>query len=379
MKRFIIFLIFLPLIWVACDKDKQIYSPALIDGNYRIPEAIENDWETAHVSTVGMDQAIIEDMIELPKTDQHSILIVKAGKLVYEEYFEGPNIPWNVPWDEPITVPHEIIQYTLNTIHYQASATKSVVSALIGICMDRGLIENVDQKIKEFFPQYDALFDEEKSEIALKDVLTMRAGIRWENGDTYHMDHNENQWVRYVLSRPMAHAPGEVFRYNDGLSVLLAEIVRSVSGVRADRFAEQHLFGPLGITNYYWMRSNSGEIAGGWGLYIRPRDMAKFGALFLQRGKWNGQILISESWVRESTRTRVNGVFGTLRYGYQWWRMEFNASGRFFESFFAWGAGSQQIFVIEDLDLVIVFTGRSDDAFELNQTMIEEYIIPACL
>ncbi len=379
MKLSIYLLLIFSLFLAGCDKKESVNSPVTNEGAYKIPEAIDNDWETAHLTDVNMSQSIIEAMMALPESDHHSILIVKEGKLVYEEYFPGSNIPWNVPWDEPNDEAERSIEYTIETIHYQASATKSVVSALIGICLDQGLIVSVDQKIKGFFSQYEELFDEQKSEITLNDVLTMRSGIRWESDDTYNMDHNSYEWVHYVLSRPMAHTPGTVFRYNDGLSVMLAEIVQDVSGLRADLFAERYLFEPLGINNYYWMKSNSNEIAGGWGLYLRPRDMAKFGALFLQKGEWNGQTIVSESWVQESTRARVYSTSGSNHYGYQWWQTNFRIDDRSYETFFAWGAGSQNIYIIQELDLVVVFTAGSDSVFSLNKMYIEEYIIPACV
>jgi CubicO group peptidase (beta-lactamase class C family) len=190
---------------------------------------------------------------------------------------------------------------------------------------------------------------------------------------------------RYVLERPVAMPPGTKFVYNSGISLMLGEIVRKVSKLPADKFAERYLFSPLGITNYYWQKAPNGVVNTLGGLWLRPRDMAKIGQLFLNGGRWNGKQIVSEEWVKESTKQQVGAGqlpawFSADGYGYQWWLGSFQVRGQTFESYSARGQGGQFIIIFPALQTVAVFTGWNDNEL-LGQPldMIRKYILPATM
>jgi CubicO group peptidase (beta-lactamase class C family) len=189
--------------------------------------------------------------------------------------------------------------------------------------------------------------------------------------------------VRYALARPLVGPPGTTFVYNSGIAITLGEIIYKVSGVRADKFAERYLFAPLGIADYYWWKYPNGTVQTGGGLQLRSRDMAKIGYLFLNGGRWQGKQIVSEEWVKESTKPQVGA--GQLpawaqaqSYGYQWWLGAFRVRDRVVESYSAQGRGGQFIFVFPALQMVAVFTGWNDNKL-WNQPldMLQQYILPA--
>jgi CubicO group peptidase (beta-lactamase class C family) len=301
----------------------------------------------------------------------HSILLVKDGKLILEEYFPGE------------TVFGQYINFRRNTLHNLHSVTKSFTSALIGIALDQGIIESVDQDLATFFPELADVFQgTAKTEIQLKHLLTMSSGLNWDEG-TYPYTDSRNDHIQmdrsgdpvgFVLDRPLVAEPGSTFVYNSGLSITLGEIIFKVSGRRADEFAAEHLFQPLGIENFNWVRYSNGTIQAGGGLNLRPRDMAKFGQLFLNGGEWRGQRVISEEWVQDST-----GPQGPNQgYGYQWWLTSFTINGQELATFSAQGRGGQFIFVFPALDFIAVFTGGNDnDRGAQPFAMLGLHILPA--
>ena len=207
----------------------------------------------------------------------------------------------------------------------------------------------------------------------------MTAGLSWDEW-TYpytdvrndHVAMNDSKDpVRYVLERPLVATAGEKFGSSSGITIALGEIVHQVSGLKADKFAERTLFGPLGITNYYWWSYPSGFVQTGGGLCLRPRDMAKIGYLYLNGGRWQGKQIVSEEWVKESTKNRVDAKqfpnwINADGYGYQWWLRSFKVGDRVIPSYHAAGRGGQFIFVVPELDIVAVFTGWNDNELALQ-------------
>lgn len=179
----------------------------------------------------------------------HSVLLIKNGKLAVEEYFSGQDSQGRYQ------------AFTRETLHEMHSATKSVNSILIGIAIDQHLIRGVEEKISTFFPEYSDIFtNKQKDAIRLKDLLSMTAGLSWDEWTHPYTDPRNDaaamagrtDFFRYVLEKPVAAAPGAKFVYNSGISLLLGEIVCRASGSKADKFAERYLFSPLGISNYAW-------------------------------------------------------------------------------------------------------------------------------
>ena len=301
----------------------------------------------------------------------HSILIVKDGKLLIERYFPGQDESGKVQ------------QFERATLQDIASATKSINSLLIGIAIDQGLIRNVDQKISVFFPEYADLFaDPKKDAIRLRDCLSMTTGLAWDEW-TYPYSDSRNDHVamnasgdpiRYVLERPAVASPGTKFNYNSGVAILLGEIIHKASGLRADKFAERYLFGPLGIAEYQWLAYPNGTIQSGGGLWLRPYDMAKIGQLCLDGGRWNGKQIVSSSWIEASIQQHAPD----RTYGYQWWLGNLVVQGRQIPVFAAQGRGGQFILIFPDLRMVAVFTGWNDGALgEQPFDLMKRYVLPA--
>ncbi len=341
---------------------------------YNVPQKLDDGWDTLSYKALGINESKIQSMVKAILNEEyekiHSVLVVKAGKLIIEEYFYS---------------------FDHNIKHVIHSDTKSVTSALFGIAVDQGHITDLNRKLSDYFSEYSKLFqDKDKRKITLKHLLTMTGGFDWDESSYSYRDirnshvsmNISDHQIRFVLERAMLYQPGETFKYNSGLSIVLGEIIRRTTSYRADKFAEKYLFGPLGISDYKWSSYPNGTLQTGGGLQLIPRDMAKFGYLFLSGGTWKGKRIISEKWVSESTKEHVNlSYFG---YGYQWWRRTYfdMKTGASIKSFFAWGYGGQYIFVFPKLDAVVVFTGgnyldrqKARAPFEI----LDHYIIPALI
>jgi CubicO group peptidase (beta-lactamase class C family) len=310
-------------------------------------------WRTAQPEAQGMDAQKLDEMqtaIQRQHLDLHSLLIVHNGYLVSETYFGA---------------------YQAGTPHELYSCTKSFVSTLVGIALDQGKIDRTDHALVDFFSnRIIANLDARKQAITLDDVLTMRSGLDWQEGDpAYRELYNSRDWVQNMLDRPMAAAPGSQFNYCSGCSHLLSAVVQQATGMNPRAFAEQKLFKPLGISNFTWETDSAGLPIGGWGLQLTPRDMAKLGYLFLHGGQWDGKQIVSNAWVENATRKHTPGD-GSLGYGYQWWTYPS------LEAYTALGRYGQTIFVIPRLDLVIVTTAQIDNHDPIFE-LIEQYIVPA--
>jgi CubicO group peptidase (beta-lactamase class C family) len=206
--------------------------------------------------------------------------------------------------------------------------------------------------------------------MTLDDLLTMRSGLDWQEGDpAIRAMYMSSDWVKVVLDEPMITAPGSKFNYCSGCSHVLSAVLQQATNMNPRDFADQYLFKPLGITNVNWDTDADGTPIGGWGLQLTPRDMAKLGYLYLHRGQWEGQQIVSAEWVKDATRTHTE-TDGNLGYGYQWWTYPS------LEAYTALGRGGQTIFVVPRLDLIVVTTAELDNHDPIFQ-LIEQYIVPA--
>ncbi|MCI0436143.1 MAG: beta-lactamase family protein [Gemmatimonadetes bacterium] len=216
-------------------------------------------------------------------------------------------------------------------VHTLQSVTKSVTSALIGIAVTRGEITGTQAPLLSFFDDYDlSRVDARLRRATLDDLLTMRTGIEWHEQDrpldetntTWQLE-NSRDWVRFTLDQPMDAEPGEKWVYNSGGSHLMSAVLRRATGLTADRYAELHLFGPLGIRDYHWKLTPTGLPDTEGGLYLEAEQLARIGYLFLRGGEWDGRRIISADWVSASTDRRVDRVNAQgWGYGYQWWRLD---------------------------------------------------------
>jgi len=338
---------------------------------YQVPEKIDDDWETSDLEAEGVDPKKINELMEnILKGDIkniHSILLVKNGKLIFEEYFYG---------------------YDRDTRHMLASVTKSVTSILVGIAIDKQMIGSVNEKVYEFFPEYKGTrWIDQKYDINLKHVLTMTAGLDWDeitnlhphyknpNTGMYRTDHP----IKYILNKRKVATPGERWNYNSGLTVLLGGIIKNTSGRYADKFAEQYLFKPLGIADYKWLKHPDGTIYTHGDLFLKPRDMAKIGYIMLNQGKWENKQIVSNAWIQESIREHID-TFKGYGYGYQWRCGKTLICDQEIEAFWASGTGGQKIYVFPKLDLVVVFTSKIFDnksGHARNESLLANFVIPA--
>lgn len=355
---------------------------------YQVPEHTGDGWETAALGDVGMDQTLVERLVDDINnnvyTEVHSVVIIKDNRLVFEAYFPGHI--FNINGENYHGV---LTDYNRDSLHNTHSATKSIVSALAGIAIDQGFIPDVNEKIFTYFDDCADLKTDEKDKITVEHLLTMTSGFEWNEWDVSvnNNDHDLVRFnqsldpVRYLLSKPLVTEPGTAFYYNGGAVDVLGEVVRIASGMRLDDFSEQYLFGPLGVVDYRWQTLRSGMICGHGDIYIRPRDLAKFGALFLNNGVWNGERIISEAWVRTSREEYIHlpWVSWADGYGYLWWLRAYHADNGIFDAYRADGWGGQQVVVFPGLSMVVVFTGAN----YVNDTPCEEilnrYILPALL
>jgi CubicO group peptidase (beta-lactamase class C family) len=342
---------------------------------YRVPPQADGEWEVASLEREDIDAAKIAAMMQRLINDDiphiHSVLMVKNGRLVLEEYLNG---------------------YARNAKHDLMSASKSVTSILVGMARDQGKIESVDCRLLAFFPSYrDIDWGGLKKEIRLKHVLTMSAGLAWNAWQCAGGDRLETttemirspDWIKFVLARKAVDPPGTRFLYNNGLTLLLGAIIKNTTALSADDFAAEQLFRPLGITDFSWQKNADGTVNTAWGLRLRPRDMAKIGYLMLKDGTYKGQPIVSSAWVRESTTSRfTKDILLGGGYGYQWWRGETLINEKRVDLFYAAGKGGQNIFVVPTLELVVVITSKtSNDGFGeyRPQALMTTYILPAVL
>jgi len=284
-----------------------------------------------------------------------SVTVVRNGYVVLDAYF------------------HPFKKGLKHIIH---SDTKSVMSALIGIAIDRGEIKSVHQPVTGFFPgRTIANFDDRKRAMTLEHLLTMTSGLncRDRSRDGWlglSRMLNSPDWTQYVLDMPMAQAPGQQFRYCNGASFLLSAILQNATNTSAFGYANTHLFGPLGIKDVYWRNTSKGVTVGYGEMYMHPHDMAKFGWLYLNKGRWAGRQIVPNTWVETSTRRHVETSSGRY-YGYQWWG---DASGYYM----ALGYRGQQIIVVPAKNLVVVFTSDLGlPNIRTPRNLLEQFIIPA--
>lgn len=311
-------------------------------------------WTTKSPESQGMDATALEavyDDVEASGADVRSLLVVRHGYIVAEEYFT-PQL------------------YDVNNTHILFSVTKSVVSCLIGIAIDLGFIDNTSQLLLDFFPERTvANMSTWKEEITLEDVLMMRSGFQWDedNYDEYNdffAMRDSADWVQYVLDRPMAYEPGSTFYYNSGNSHLLAAIINVTTGMTPLSFADQYLFEPLGISQRAWTIDPQGINFGGSNLALRPRDMAKFGLLYLNNGTWDDSQIVSSEWVERSS-SGPSTPYTHVSYGYQWWIDDQH------NWYSARGYNGQFIYVIGEQDIVVVFSSDVEDYFPYDGTVYD--------
>jgi len=350
MHRLVIVLLvvlLLTTLGIACTPDKSQDSYWPTEG-----------WQSSSPELQGMDSEKLAAMFELIKSQGFkidSVTIIRQGYLVAEA---------------------AVYPYRTQERHVVNSCTKSVISALIGIAIEQGYIESVDQPLLSFFPNHrPANSSPEKEAITLEHVLMMASGLKCRDSYLYNWQGlrqmwPHDDWVQYILDLPMEAQPGDKFEYCNSGSFLLSAIIQQTTGRTALEFAQENLFQPLGIQDVEWPANPQG-ITKGWGdLQLRPHDMTKIGYLFLNQGQWDGQQIVPAEWVEQSTRKHIDATLED-GYGYQWWITDYGV-------YMALGYAGQFIFVLPEEQLVVAVTSQlADRDFYTPQNLLEQFIIPA--
>ncbi|MDX1547576.1 MAG: serine hydrolase [Rhodothermales bacterium] len=252
--------------------------------------------------------------------------------------------------------------YQGRDVHTLQSVTKSVAATLIGVALARGEIAGLDAPLLSFFQDYDLSgVDERLHRATLEDLLTMRSGIEWHEQDrpldetntTLQLERSAD-WIQFTLDQPMDAAPGETWVYNSGGSHLMSGVIRHATGRFIDAYAEDHLFGPLGIDDYHWKTTPTGYPDTEGGLYLEAAQLAKIGYLYLRGGVWDGRRILDPGFVAAATARQVDRVNAPgWGYGYQWWRLDRDGVA-------VWaglGFGGQFLLVLPEHDLIGVVNG----------------------
>lgn len=337
------------------------------------PETRDDGWRVDRPSTGGFDPKALAALTERIQAGEvpnvHAVLVEHDGRLIFERYFRGRDESWGRSLG--------VVDHGPGTLHDLRSVTKSVTSALLGIALGADHTTVVRQPIASFFPNLADAVGEGIDQVTLHHVLTMTAGLEWNEMEVPYTDPSNDEIQLYatadpvgmVLARRLVQAPGTGWYYNGGLTQVVAGVIERLTGKPIDAFAEEVLFGPLGISEYAWLRSSawpdSISPSAASGLRLRARDLAKIASLFLHGGAWRGRQIVPSAWITASTERHVQdvpwGPPGIYGYGYLWYPGEFKERGGL-RVIRAVGNGDQRLFIAPDQRIAItVFAGNYND------------------
>lgn len=365
-----------------------------------LPGAAAAEWPGSTPSAVGVDGEALATLDAEIAAGRHGnidgLLVIRHGRVVFERRYARDYVAQN---PDPTRASHPYNFYDLrwhpwyhgNTgLHTMQSVSKSVLAVLYGIAQQQGLLPALDTPALALLKRRRIVDpDDRKAAITLRDLLTMRSGIAWDEDTVPYTDPRNDcaameasgDWVQFVLDKPMAAAAGSIWAYNSGVTMLLAEILEDLTGRPLAEYAQAELFKPLGIEAHCWKLTPTGLPDAEGGLYLAPRDLAKIVRLYLDGGGVEGRQLVSAGWVRESVAPATpstypeDPVWGRTGYGYQWW-VYAGVLGRP-----AWGGsgfGGQMPIAVPGLDLIVVITswniyGPATDPLSL----VRDRILPA--
>ena len=346
------------------------------------PPDMNDGWETAPASSARLSEATLSTMGDSLRAgafgDITSILIARDGKLVHESYLSGSEA----------------------TSRNTRSATKTLTGMLLGIAIDRGDLPEADAPALQYLDARPELHtDPRKGQITIEDLLTMSSILECNDWNDFSSGHEERMylredWLQFTLDLPIRGTPpwepppeerpcGRAFSYCTAGVYTLGRVLEGATGEPVAAFARDHLFEPLGIAVADWQRSPTGHVQTGGGLGLRSRDLLKLGQLYANGGTWNGRRIVTEEWVRVSTRAHVafEGSAGEpYEFGYLWWLRSFEVKGKSVPAYYMAGAGGNMVAVVPSRDLVAVVTsenfGRSD-AHALTARLLTEYVLNA--
>jgi len=334
-------------------------------------------WEKATPASVGVDESTLaafdKDLASGKFDLVDSFAVFRCGKLVFERKYPhdygkiyGKEAKTRGPLNARLTGPYNYFDpawhpyYHGSDLHTMQSVSKTVSSVIVGIAATRGDFKaGLDTPLLHYFDETKVKnVDDRKRRITLRHVLTMTTGLDWNEEVAYDDPRNDadlmeatDDWIQYVIDRPMAKEPGTVFNYSSGVSELLAYIFQKETGQDIEKYGEQYLFTPLGM-NHYWKRSPLGLVDTEGGLFLNGQDLAKIGYLYLHDGVWDGKQIVSKEWVKQSVTPFIEAEEG-FKYGFKWWLLPQKEG-------FVWmarGFGGQRLMVFPKNDLILTFTG----------------------
>ncbi len=315
-RLFLSALVFLFL--TACQKDNNRAQP---------PDAY---WQVDSPGNQGLQTDSVEKIIQVARDlpNFYALIVIRNNRLIVEEYFNGQGP---------------------NDLQHLRSITKNFTSALTDIAIQKGIIDSLDERLLQDFP--DAL-SENKINMTIRHLLNMSSGLEWdEDAEVVPLiEHEISNPVTTILSRSLLHEPGTVFNYNSVSPHIVSTIISTRSGISFEQFAEDYLFEPLGMLDYAWTRDPTGKVWGGFGLQITPRDLAKFGQLYLQQGQWDGNPLITMDWIKLSQTTQIETASGNAGYSLQWYISKSFSSPLFFGN----GYGGQGLMILPEEKMIVV-------------------------
>ena len=365
-------------LWTICAALFAFSSGALAE------KTISDGWQITQPAAVSLSEELLHSIHQDIQNGRYgyidAFLVARHGKLIFEQYYEhnypsiyqheaaspgalvinDPSGPYNYlnPWWHPY--------YRNTTLHSMQSVTKSVVSAVVGIALQRGEFPDLDTPVLAFFDEANVEnVDRRKRNMTLRDLLTMSDGLLWDESLPYNDPNNSfavmataHNWVQYTLDLPMGNEPGTVFNYHSGATLVLGHIFRLATGIDIEEYAVENLFTPLGIDAYYWDRTPYELTDTQEGLYISAQSLAKFAQLFLQKGRWQDEQVIPAAWIEESIAPQYpTGKSDDEAYGYLWWSQPYTFQGNTLRAYFGKGFGGQRPIFLPELEVVIVLTG----------------------
>ncbi|MFZ6750895.1 serine hydrolase domain-containing protein [Undibacterium sp. Ren11W] len=349
--------------------DAIVAPPIATAARIEVPPNPNEEWVLVAPDEVGMDGSLLaRALTDLPAAATHglaSMLVLRQGKPVFEQYWNG---------------------YHKDMLHDLRSATKSITALLVGAAIDQHFLSGVDEplsaRLAKLYPDAPGL----KQGITLEHVLTMSTGLSCDDRNPDSPGNEDKMyksadWVRYLLYLSQAAAPGTATHYCTGGAVALGRVIAEASRSSIPEFSKKFLLAPLGISNVQWADfDHQQQTDTGGHLQMRPRDLAKLGQLMIQKGSWKGNQLLSAAWVNTVSSQHVL-IDNGWKYGYLWWLRLEPYKGKKLMMHFAWGNGGQYLFIIPELELVVVFTGENynSDKAERPFTILEQYILPSIL
>lgn len=355
------------------------------------PAQTGDGWLVASPIEAGLDERPLIEAIERIRhgdfNEIHSLLIVRNGRLVLEEYGRGRM------YDSHSVRPDHlgpVIDFHRDRKHIVHSVSKSYLSTLIGIAVREGYISSADASLLGYFPEIASIDDPRKAEITLQHTMSMVSGLQWNEWEVAALDFQNNDAMRfqralsppgYFFGKALMHEPGTFFYYNTAGFQMLGEVLRRATGMRVDQFAARYLFEPLGVTDFDWPQFEHELVYIVGDLFLKPRDMARLGQLVLQHGEWQARQIVPAAWLDQATASLVSvahtGFKGYQSYGLYWWSKVFHVAGQAVRCIHAEGLAGQAIMVCPSLELVIVVTSGNYNRPELEHALVADFVLPA--